>query len=303
VQAGKLRLAPLRVARWVLPAALLVYLVHSLVELGWVQIWQSLPSGWLFYALLLASYFVQPVTDLIVYRHLWKAGAPLGLAVFLRKRFMNGSVFDYAGEGYLFFWAQRNLALSNGTLLHAIKDNNLLSAGAAMVVLSGLLIGLSATGQWRLPLVPDHHIWIYAAIASLPFALCAGLVLARGKVTILTGREIAFTFAMHCSRTIVCHASQVALWSLAMPSVPLAAWLNFLAFRILVSRLSFVGANGLLLVTTGIGFAGALGLPSAGVAGVLLTIAAGEQLLALLVVGVPWLAERTQPLAQTSPAR
>ena len=74
-----------------------------------------------------------------------------------------------------------------------------------------------------------------------------------------------------------------------MPAIPLAAWLNFLAFRILVSRLSFVGANGILLVTTGIAFAGTLGLPPAGIAGVLLTIAAAEQLLTAVFVGVPWL--------------
>jgi hypothetical protein len=104
-------------------------------------------------------------------------------------------------------------------------------------------------------------------------------------------------------RTVVSHASQVALWSLAMPAIPLAAWLNFLAFRILVSRLSFVGANGILLVTTGIAFAGTLGLPPAGIAGVLLTIVAAEQLLTAVLVGVPWLIGRGALVAQANPAR
>jgi len=268
--------------------------------LGWTEIRQSLPRDWLFYVLLLVSYFIQPVADLIVYRRLWETPA-LGLAVFLRKRFMNGMLFAYSGEGYLFLWAKQNLQVSKGMLLHAIKDSNLLSATAALVVFLGLLIVLALSGQWQIPIVSDGNLWIYAVVICFPLVLGIGFVLARKKVTALRSDQIAFTFAVHCVRTVVSHASQVALWSLAMPAIPLAAWLNFLAFRILVSRLSFVGANGILLVTTGIAFASTLGLPPAGIAGVLLTIAAGEQLLTALFVGVPWLIRRGPIAAQANP--
>ncbi len=293
----------MRVIRWVFPAALLVYLGHSLYELGWAQIRQSLPNDWLFYALLGLSYFIQPVADLIIYRRLWKTTAPMGLAVFLRKRFMNGSLFDYSGEGYLFLWAKQHLPLPKSMLLHAIKDSNLLSATAALVVFFGLLIVLALSGQWQIPLVVGGDVWLYAAVLCFPLILGIGFVLARKKVTALRGDQIAFTFAVHCVRTVVSHASHVALWSLAMPAIPLAAWLNFLAFRILVSRLSFVGANGILVVTTSIAFAGTLGLPPAGIAGVLLTIAAAEQLLSAVFVGLPWLIGRGPLVAQTNAAR
>jgi len=212
-------------------------------------------------------------------------------------------LFAYSGEGYLFLWAKQNLQIPKGLLLHAIKDSNLLSATAALMVFLGLLIVLALSGQWQIPVVLDGNLWIYAAVVCFPLVLGVGFVLARNKVTALRGDQIAFTFAVHCVRTVVSHASQVALWSLAMPAIPLAAWLNFLAFRILVSRLSFVGANGILLVTTGIAFASTLGLPPAGIAGVLLTIFAAEQLLTAVLVGVPWLIGRGPLFAQANPAR
>jgi hypothetical protein len=54
-------------------------------------------------------------------------------------------------------------------------------------------------------------------------------------------------------------------------------------------------------VTTGIAFASTLGLPPAGIAGVLLTIVAAEQLLTALIVGVPWLIRRGPVAAQANP--
>ena len=195
--------------RWIFPAALLAIWGIPCTNWDGRKIRQSLPTDWLFYALLLASYFIQPVADLIVYRRLWKTAAPIGLAVFLRKRFMNGTLFAYSGEGYLFLWAKQHLQLPKGMLLHAIKDSNLLSATAALVVFLGLLIVLVSSGQWQIPVILDGNLWIYAAVLCFPLVLGVGFVLARNKVTALRSDQIAFTFAVHCVRTVVSHASQV----------------------------------------------------------------------------------------------
>ena len=77
---------------------------------------------------------LQPLGDFLVYRNLWGSGSAPPLSVILRKRFLNTAMLDYSGEIFFYFWAQARLKLPPGMLIHAIKDSNVLSAGAGLVM-------------------------------------------------------------------------------------------------------------------------------------------------------------------------
>jgi hypothetical protein len=207
--------------------------------------------------------------------------------VLLRKCFMNGQLVDLSGEAYLFLWAKRHLGLPDRFVLHSIKDNCLLGANGTMAVLFALLLGLALSGHWMMSFIPDGALWIGVAVTAAPLFAIVALRLSRRKILVLGAGQMTFVVAAHALRCMLSYVLIVFMWSLALPSVPLVVWLNFLAVKSLVNRFGFIPNGGLLALTAGIGVAGALGMPAAGVAAVLLTITAGDYLLHMLLVGVP----------------
>jgi hypothetical protein len=279
------RLAAVRRKPWFIPAsrlagrlftvAVIALLLWQLTQLGWERLWRERPTGAGFYLILVLLYFVQPLGEWVVFRRLWQARLPFGIC--LQKRILNNTVFSYSGEAYLYLWARKNLSLPHVHLIHTVKDSSLLSGAANTLVLLLLLAGLTIGGAWRLPALDAELSWIYWLGGALPVISAAAFLFARRKITTLSGRQVGFVFTVHLARNLVNQAMQVALWTLALPAVPLAAWLNFLAARMLVMQLSFIPGGNLFQLTAGIGLAGALGLPHTETAAILLVSAAGFQ--------------------------
>ena len=123
----------IHILRWLFPVVLLGYVGYRLSELGWRDMWAARPGNFGFYVMLVVQFFLQPLGDFMVYRNLWGAQNAPPLAVILRKRFLNSAMLDYSGEVFFYFWAQARLMLPPGMLIHAIKDSNVLSAGAGLI--------------------------------------------------------------------------------------------------------------------------------------------------------------------------
>lgn len=279
----------LQVLRWGTPVILLSFLGYQLTKIGWIEIWHSRPTAWGFYLLLFLPFFIQPVADLLIYRNLWKVGKALQLSIFLRKRYLNAVVLDYSGEAYFFFWAQQTLNVKKAALLHAIKDSNILSAGAGLAMVWMMLLLLSLTGGITLPALFSEHLGTSVAVASLPLVLCLILVIGGKKVTTLNRAQIASTFAIHMIRSVLGLGLQFALWwtSGALPSG--VACLYFVALRLLISRLPLLPNKDLLFVGTGIAAASYMTLSTESVAAVLVIIVAFDEILGFALVGLPWL--------------
>jgi hypothetical protein len=290
----------LQALRFGFVAALLAYLTSCLISVGWAKIWAALPESWLFYALLPVSCLILPFADMVIYRRIWRTGPRLGLPTTVRKNVLNSALFDLSGETYLVVWAKKNLALPFSFLCHSIKDNVVLSAIAGWGALLGLLAWLTLSGHLMVPLEADGF-WIYVAGGGLLLILCAALFLSRNAIAVLSNRQIAFAFAVHCLRVGGGHAVMVALWSLALPSVPLVVWLNFLVIRIMATRLGFLPQRDLLVLSAGLSVSAALGLPPAGIAAVLLIITASEHLLNLMLLGTPAVASAVRVLSRPKP--
>jgi hypothetical protein len=278
----------LQALRWIVPVMLLAYVGYRLNQLGWHRIWNARPASIGFYLLIVLQFFIQPLGDLIIYRNLWGPGKALGLSIFLRKRFLNSALFDYSGEVFFYFWAQRRLKLPNGMLVHAIKDSNLLSGGAGLAMVWLVLLALLATGGLQIPQIVAAHSWIYVLVGSLPLLFCAILVIAHRKVTVLSRRQIAETFSVHFLRSLLVLLLEIGFWELsgALPSA--VACLQFVAMRLVISRLPLVPNKDLVFVGAGIAAAGLMKVPVAPVATVLVILAAADLMLGSLLAGLPW---------------
>jgi len=282
------------VGRWVqiaVPLLLLGFLGYSLTRLGWGQVWDAKPDSLAFYLLLFAPFFVPPFAELLIYRNL--LGRTIPMSVLLRKRYLNGSMLDYSGEAYFFFWARRNLQLRDGLLLHAVKDTNILSGGAGLAIAWFMLLLLVACEGMEVPVLPAG-LWSIVSIGSLPLALCLALFVGGRRVTALTRGQMMSTFAIHLLRSAVALLIEFAIWwfSGALPSA--LACLEFVGLRLLISRLPLIPSKDLVFVGVGITAAGLMDFSSSKVAAALVLMTAFDQLLAVLLVGLPWLFDRSR---------
>ncbi|MDE2110126.1 MAG: hypothetical protein KGJ79_03210 [Alphaproteobacteria bacterium] len=284
----------LHLVRWAVPAILIAFLIRSLTQIGWGHVWVARPGALSFYLVLLLPFFVQPVADLVIYRNLLSVGRALPFFVMLRKRYLNSFMLDYSGEAYFFLWARRNLELKKGLLLHAVKDTNVLSAGASLVMVWLMLLALIATGGVKLPAFLPANLWTFALIGSLPLALSLGLIVGGRKVTSLSRGEVATTFSIHFVRSAAALLLEFALWWLsgALPSA--AVCVEFVALRLLVTRLPLVPNKELVFVGVGIATAGLMNLSAPRVAAVLVIMTAFSQIQELMLVGLPWLFDQLQ---------
>ena len=280
------------VLRWGVPLALLVIIGRRLTELGWGGIWQARPSNAGFYILLVAQFFLQPFGDYFVYRSLWREQMP-PLAVILRKRLMNTFMLDYSGEAYFFFWAQHHVKLPMPRIAHGIKDSNLLSGGAGLAMVFILAAILLAVGGLNLPVLPGSK-WIYVLAGTAPLVLCAGLIAAHRKMTVLSRRELATVFGIHFTRACLVLSIEFGLWQLSGALPNWIASLQFVALRLVITRLPVVPNKDLIFVGAGLAAAGAAHAAVTPVATVLVILAAADLMLAATVAGLTALPGRVR---------
>jgi hypothetical protein len=292
-----------RRARHAVTLVILVVLIWSVASTGWREIFNGMPTSPLFYLVLLLSYLVQPMGERAVYRALWGKDRHLSVLPFMQKRVYSSTILSYSGEAFLYVWARRHLALPERFIRHSIRDSNILSATAGLLVMFALLATLAAGGVWRLPALSGDYGWDSWGLACLPLLLALGLVFTRRRVTILSHAQILRVFMIHLARSLASHAVQLLLWIVAIPEAPFAAWLNFLVARMLVAHVTFVSSGNLVLLTAGIWIAGELGLPHAQTAAVLLVSATGWQILHFVVMSIsPAAGREAPPLPSPAPS-
>lgn len=265
------RLARLRRLRRLLqPAAvvaLLIFLIFELSAIGWMEL--SPPTSPLFYAAVLALYFVQPLVDTAIYRGLWPISFR-ALPVFLRKRVFNEVLFDYSGEIVLYAWAKRNVR-PRMQLFAGIRDTNLLSGAVSNGATLILVACAAAVGLDLLP--PEQVKW-----ALFSIAVTAGItvsVLAFGpRFFSLSPAAVLRISLLHLLRLGAVLTLYAAAWTAALPSVPLLDWLPILAAKMLLTRLPFLPNRELMIAWLGISLAPIIAADTAESTAMFVTVAA-----------------------------
>jgi hypothetical protein len=263
-----------RIGKWARRAfylAILAVLARQMTMIGWSEIARSLPSQPLFYVIFAVMYFSLPATETLIYRISWTFRLVEGFLAFLKKRVYNKDVLGYSGEVYLYLWAEQRVGRPRREVVGVIKDNNIISSIASTIFGVSVLAVLIGAGQVTLPagFLAWEGVEMVAAAMVVTVLVAIGVKFRRSIFWLGSG-ALASLFVIHLGRLIFVNVLQVLQWSVVLPDVGMNAWLTLIAVLIVTSRIPFLPARDLIFIGAGLELSQAMGIPVAGVAGMLL---------------------------------
>ncbi|MFB6098253.1 MAG: hypothetical protein ABEK84_03920, partial [Salinibacter sp.] len=260
-QAGQWFLTGLR---WLFTVGIVAYLAYQLTDIGWAEVWASLPTTPWFYILLLLMYATLPLTEVVLYGKIWDTNAWILLPALLRKRVLNNDVLGYSGEAYFSLWAHRNTNLEYRQIFETIKDNTIISSIASTSVAFLLLALFFLAGQIQLltQYLPGNPSTLAAGIAIVILVVSVGVNFRR-TIFSLPASLLLFIGAGHLTRFILNNGFQVTQWAVVIPEVSVGSWVTLLALHIVINQVPFVPSRGLVFMSAGVGLSGPLQIPEA----------------------------------------
>jgi hypothetical protein len=291
---GKLAL---RVGRGVALVGILAFLAFQLADVGWRNVLDSLPRTPWFYALVLAMYFILPLTEAGVYGWLWRLSPRRLLGVSIRKRVLNADVLGYSGDVYFVIWAHRRLGLSERAVWRVYKDNTVLAALASLASAGLLVAGLWFGGFIAFADLVRGQDPVHFVVAGVVVAALYGAAFTfRRTIFSLAARAVVTLVAIHIGRFVLSYTLQILQWWVVIPDAPFEVWGTMLAVVTVMNRLPFVPARDLVSIGAILGMADLLAASEAAIAGMLLARSGFDRLLNAAFFGGSLLWERRHPL-------
>lgn len=273
-----------RVLRVVFMVGVLFVLGRQFSDIGWAEIWMSLPTEPLFYLLFILIYCALPVTETIIYGRLLKFPFLFGLPFFFKKRVYNKDVLNYSGEVYLFAWADRVIDRPRKEVMHTIKDNNLLSALASTLFAVALLGAFFFSGKVEIPASYTENLELKVAVGALLVGLLIVVAVRfRRSIFGLTPGRLMGVFGTHLGRLTVVSTLQILQWLVVLPGVGMAVLFTFLSLQIIASRIPLLPARDLIFIGAAVEMAGSLDVSSPDVVGMLVVASAMDKLANLII--------------------
>lgn len=261
----------LAVGQWALLALVIAYLVWRLTGIGWDAVWRNLPSSPWFYALLLLKFLTLPVAEVFVYQIIWNRPLANHFPAFVRKRVYNNAVAGYSGEAFLALWARRRLGVGELEAIVAVKDSNILSAFTANAMTVALVVWLAATGALgaTVDAVPGGRV-LFAVAFALAFAVASGVLVFRRQMIALSWTKTRAILGVHALRQAAQISIYAALYAAALPAIPFAVWVSFVALQYVITRIPFLPNQEIVYLTAALSLGTIVGAPQEAVAGMLL---------------------------------
>ena len=292
-----------RMAQRLLLAAIVVYLIFKLSEVGWGAVVDALPVSPWFYALFALRFFALPLTEIPAYELVWRRPLWGHVAAFIRKRVFNFAVGGYSGEAFFTLWARRRLDLTDREILIGVKDNTLLSALASNVATVILVAALAATGGLKagIDALPGSTYLFLIAFLTALFLSVAVFVFRRKLINLPEG-VMPKLLAIHGARVALVMALQAGMYAAALPGASLPAWFMFIALQLVLSRIPFLPNQDLVYLTAALHLSGIVGASEAAIAGMLVAEAGLSQALNFLMfAATAHLARIASPAADARP--
>lgn len=289
----------LRVLRGLLLVGLLGFLAFKLTRIGWAPVWEHLPTRPLFYLLFVLLYLLLPLTEMLIYRIVWRYDVWRAFPAFLKKRIYNREVLAYSGEVFFVTWARRHVGLPARSVAETIRDNNILSAAASTTIALILLGVFLYVGRLRITDLIGTHGLSYVA-GGVVLAVILGVLAHRFRRYLfsMAARTALLIFGIQCTRLVLGQALQIAQWAVVMPEVPLSVWFTFAAVSIILTRIPFLPNQNLIFMGVGVELSSSLGIPEAAMFSMLGVLVALDKLVNFGLFVAVSLAERRQAPAR-----
>ena len=270
----------LKWARIVFLMGILGYLALKLSEIGWMAVWEALPTHPLFYLFFLLLYVSLPLTEMLIYRVTWRYDVRRSLPAFFKKRVYNRDVMGYAGEVYFFAWARKNVDLNDKEIAKTVRDNNIISSAASTLIALVLLGVFLYIGYFRITDLINDQVLSYLIGGGLLVAVLIPLGLRfRKYIFSMALSTTLLIFAIQCGRLLVGQVLQISQWAVVMPDVNLSVWFTFAAVSIILTRIPFIPNQSLIFLGVGVELSSTVGIPEAAMFSMLGVLAALDKLL------------------------
>lgn len=256
-------------SRRIINIAVIAWLAYQLSNIGWLNVWQSLPVQPLFYILFLVLFFQLPLFEVFIYRLSWYFDALKSIPIFLIKRVYNKDVLGYSGEVYFFAWATKSLRKKKSEVFHIIKDNNIISSVASTLMSIGLLSAFLFTGQIKIIDWIANQSLIYFIAGILLVAILLILFIKFRHYVISMPQKTAFKiFGIQMGRLLLVQTLNLLMYYVVLPGVPFYIWFTYIAIEIILSRIPFLPSKDLIFVGISISIAGPLAVSQEAIAGI-----------------------------------
>lgn len=278
------------VATWsrrVLNIGIFIWLMYALTDIGWAEIWNSLPTQPLFYLIFLISFFQLPLFEIWIYRITWQFNSMRSLPVFLKKKIYNKDVLGYSGEVWFYSWARKHLNVPDREILLIIKDNNIISSVASTLVALAVIALLLLAGQivileW---IMDQSQLWFWAGL-GLTLLLIFLMVRFRHYVISMDLKAAYKIFSVQIFRLLMLKVLNVLMYVVVLPDVALNVWFTLLAIEIILTRIPFLPNRDLIFVGISVGLAQGLMVSPSDIAGVMVARTALGKLLNVAAFGL-----------------
>lgn len=256
--------------RRIFVTAVLLFLIHQFLEIGWQKVLSSLPTNPFFYLLYIPFFFALPISELFIYRILWKIRFRDIWPALLVKKVYNSDVVGYSGEVFLFNWADRSIDKKTFDVMREVKDNNVISSIVStfftlLVLLLFFESNPSTFNHW-FQKIPNNELWYLLIAVAITGILVYKF---RNYLVSLPLKKSSEISSIHFIRHCFVFFIQVLQWHIVLPGVPMYVWFTFMAVQLVMTRLPILPNMDLIFLSISIQLTKAMGAPLAAITAIM----------------------------------
>jgi hypothetical protein len=235
--------------RYVLYGVILVILFYQLASIGFIDLLQSVPENPIVYVLAVLLFFILPITEHFAYGRFIAFKASESIPMLIKKRVYNKNLMSYVGEFDFYLWlTQKEPGQSRKRVFDIVKDNNIISGVASVVLISALLIILIVL-YFSSDNVGDYLIILGYITGYVVLLAAVIVVMARTNIYSLSMRDTWYLTGVHSFRILLVSAVQIVQWYLAITDITVWELFVILSVQLVISRIPILPAKDLIFIS------------------------------------------------------